>query len=268
MLIPLRIQSPSSIKTYKQCPRKYYYQYIAKLPVISNIHQVRGSVVHEVLENFFRISVEGLNDSNFQQLLHLKMQDLLLESWQKYAGQFNSLNLSSEQIMLYFEESMSMLSNYLRLFFSKIASSGRSFLDAWNALIPLEQEGEYVSPSLSVKGFIDVVEKVENEIRLMDYKTDREADIEKHVLQLAIYALLYKEKHGVLPSKVGIYFLNSHEHHLDVDDALLDFARREIELIHQKTHSFDKKDYPKHISYLCKWSTGQCDFYDVCFNED
>ena len=36
-LMPKRVQSPSSISTYKQCPRKYFYQYVLKLPTQGNI---------------------------------------------------------------------------------------------------------------------------------------------------------------------------------------------------------------------------------------
>ena len=48
-----KVQSPSSIKTYKQCPRKYYYSYILGLEQPPNVHTVRGNIAHSVLEHFF-----------------------------------------------------------------------------------------------------------------------------------------------------------------------------------------------------------------------
>src|SRR3989338_2430314 len=70
-----RIESPSSINTYRQCPRKYYYQYIMKLPVSDSIHTIRGHVVHSVLETFFVAGPDGLSSSDYslalsQRLLH------------------------------------------------------------------------------------------------------------------------------------------------------------------------------------------------------
>ena len=45
-----RVQSPSSIITYRQCPRKYYYHYIENLPTKPSIHTIRGKIVHSVLQ--------------------------------------------------------------------------------------------------------------------------------------------------------------------------------------------------------------------------
>ena len=55
-----RVQSPSSINTYFQCPRKYYYIYNMKLKTSPSIHLVRGLVAHKVLENFFTIQPEAI----------------------------------------------------------------------------------------------------------------------------------------------------------------------------------------------------------------
>jgi len=264
----MRVQSPSSIKTYKHCPRKYFYQYIAKLPTVPNIHQIRGNIVHAVLEKFFQANMGGIDDGNFPQRLHLIMQDLLVKEWKGDRERLDLLGMSEDQYVRYFEDSMSMLSNWLHQFCEKIRKSPLSFPRAWAALVPREQEQHYQSQKFYVRGFIDAVEEIDGQIRVMDYKTDKDPDIEKHRLQLAIYALLYKEKHGTLPDKSGIYFLKGGEQHITVDEGLVEFAKREIAMVHEKTQSLDKKTYPKNITPLCKWSTGQCDFYDTCFNED
>ncbi|MDP7181964.1 MAG: PD-(D/E)XK nuclease family protein [Candidatus Woesearchaeota archaeon] len=268
MLIPMRVQSPSSIKTYQQCPRKYYYNYIAKLPTLPNIHQLRGNIVHSVLERFFQLDVGEVTKEDFRQVLHVKMQELLVECWKEKEGALEKLGLEDENIVMFFEESMHMLDNWLKQLFSKLEKSPLPFDAAWKTQLPLEQEEQYVSERYGVRGFIDVVEQVGTEIRVMDYKTDKRPDVEKHKLQLAIYALLYQEKHGTLPTKAGIYFLKGDEAHVEVDEALVEFAKREVELIHQSTQSKEKVDYPKQISPLCKWRTGQCDFYDTCLGED
>lgn len=268
MLIPMRVQSPSSIKTYHHCPRKYYYQYIAKLPTLPNIHQIRGKIVHKALEKFFHLDIRDVTKENFRQKLHQNMQALLATTWREKHDEFVSVGVEQEQQMLFFEESMDMLNNWLQQFFKKIEASPLSFKQSWQALIPVEQEQHYQSKKHGVRGFIDVIEEVDGEIRVMDYKTDKSPDVEKHRLQLAIYALLYKEKHGKLPHKAGIYFLTGKEEHVDVDESLVEFAKREVEMMHANTQSKNKIDYPKHIGPLCKWSTGQCDFYDTCFKED
>ena len=75
----------------------------------------------------------------------------------------------------------------------------------------------------------------------------------------------YYEKHGKMPSKVGIFFLRHKLKMINVDEDLLKLARRELELIHGHTGlTSEMIDYPRTITGLCKWSTGQCDFYNTC----
>lgn len=42
--------SASKINTYKQCPRRYYYNYIKKLPRQEWPHTLKGNLAHDVLE--------------------------------------------------------------------------------------------------------------------------------------------------------------------------------------------------------------------------
>ncbi|MFH0714507.1 MAG: PD-(D/E)XK nuclease family protein, partial [Candidatus Diapherotrites archaeon] len=45
--------SPSAIATFSQCPRKFYYVYVERLPTKPTPHLVRGRILHKVLEDFF-----------------------------------------------------------------------------------------------------------------------------------------------------------------------------------------------------------------------
>jgi len=266
-----RKQSPSSINLFKQCPRRYYYQYILKLDTLPSIHLIRGSIAHSVLEHFFDIDIQGLDKTNFEKPMKTKLQELFISHWHKQEKQLNSLKLSSDQMKFYFTETMMMLLNWFEKLSAKVfAHKEDDFAKVFAELTP-EREKKYDSEKLYVRGFIDAIEKVEGEIRLMDYKTSKRFKMsEAYRLQLAIYAVLYWETHGVLPNQVGIYFLKDtgkHEYLIDVDEQLLEWARMEIKLIHLKTRSTEKADYPKNITPLCKWSTGQCDFYDRCIKE-
>jgi hypothetical protein len=55
---------------------------------------------------------------------------------------------------------------------------------------------------------------------------------------------------------------------LPVTPNLLDKARKSIVEHHSKVQQDDFKHYPKRITGLCKWPSGQCDFYDLCFGKD
>jgi RecB family exonuclease len=262
-----RVQSPSSIKLYHQCPRKYFYQYIRQLETLPNIHQVRGNIAHTVLEKFFDIPLQDLTIDNFKQRLTTVLQELLFQEWAAAKPKLKTLDLSSDQNQFYFEETLLMLINWLEHFSNEILAQEGTFEERFRLLTPT-REKFYLSKTFNVRGYIDAIEKFNDQIRIMDYKTSSSFNLEDHRLQLAIYALLYQELHGILPDFAGIYFLKDKPKFIKVDKQLLEFAKKEIELIHQKTESEDICDYPKRPSGLCKYSTGQCEFFDVCQKED
>jgi len=266
-----RIQSPSSINTYKQCPRKYFYQYITKLKTSPSIHTIRGNIVHSVLEDFFDINTADLTFENCEPALTQKIQELLVHHWKLKEVGLKKLGLEEKELNFYFEESMMMLVNWLQKFITKAqAMPSKDFKAIFKELTPL-RELQYRSEERAVRGFIDAIENIKGKVRLMDYKSSKKFDMsEPYKLQLAIYAMLYEERHQKKPDQVGIYFLKDtgkHEYVMDVDEELLQFAKLEVEMIHLNTESNAIADYPKNITPLCKWRTGQCDFYGLCFEQ-
>jgi len=264
-----RVESPSSINTFKQCKRKYYHQYIEKLPTVSNIHQVRGNIAHSTLENFYNIDVSLFTPENFSSKCKEAIQKLLLHHWREYKGKLDSLALSKDQERFYFEETMLMLMNWTNHFVEDMAKliqkKNCSVQEAFLELTPIREQ-EYISEGRSIHGFIDAIQHIGDEVHIIDYKTNSTFEIKDSIkLQLAIYSLMYFEKHGKMPSKVGIFFLRHKLKLMTVDAELLEMARTEIEEVHKHTTAKEHKDdYPRTVTPLCKWSTGKCDFYDVC----
>ncbi len=259
-----RVQSPSSIKTYKQCPRKYYYSYILGLEQPPNIHTVRGNIAHSVLEHYFDIDTSPISMDNYGPHLKLIIQHLLLKEWQNYQKELDKLNLTQDKLIHYFEETLMMLFNWLELFCRKLEDKEGTFQERFKQLTPI-REMMFVSEKYHVRGFIDVIEHSDDgTVRLMDYKTSSSQELDEHLLQLGIYSLLYFDKHGIMPKQVGVYFLKGKESFIEVDEELIDMAKKEIEHIHASTQTKDVNHYPKSPSPLCKYSTGQCPFYDVC----
>ncbi len=262
-----RIQSPSSINTYKQCPRKYFYQYILKLPTKQSIHLIRGSVVHGVLEKFFDIDITSLDPVDYKYGFRSYIMASFARLWKDNKERLLRLNLSGDQLDHYYIESQDMLNNFLDSFSEKLDEKLKKTNDlgeAFKMMTPFVEE-EIKNEELMVRGFIDAIHSDSDEIIIMDYKTSNKEDITpEYRLQLGIYALLYKEKYNKTPDKVGINFLRFGEKMIDVDDSLLEEARTEIMFVHEMTGSDNIADYSRKESGLCKWSTGQCDFYDEC----
>ena len=264
-----RLQSPSSINTFKQCKRKYFYQYIEKLPTVPNIHQVRGNIVHSALENFFDIDTSSFTQENYMLEIRKYIQKFCFDEWSKEKTRLNALGLSKDKERFYFEESMLMLLNWTNHFLKDMKEMMEkkqlSIQEAFVKLTPI-REKKYKSEEHNVRGFIDAIQHVEEEVHIIDYKTNSSFQMKDSIkLQLAIYSLLYYELHGKMPDKVGIFFLRNRLKMMNVDEELLKLARLEIELIHAHTGSTESVvDYPRTITPLCKWRTGKCDFYSTC----
>ncbi len=265
-----RIQSPSSINTYRQCPRKYYYNYIVKLPTVASIHLIRGKIVHTVLENFFKLNINSINQEHIEFELNVLLQSMFKDEWHKARSDLVNLGLGQNKLEFYYDESQEMINTWFESLLSRVQlkqNNHMTFVEAFNLLKP-ETEIYFKSEQHKVQGFIDAIHNINGEISLMDYKTSKKGEIsDDYKLQLAIYALLYFERYGKHPNLVGIDFLKHGQKYMKVDEELLELARQECSLIQENTKSEDIQDYPMKTSPLCKWSTGQCDFYDICFGQ-
>jgi len=258
----VRLESPSSINTFKQCPRKYYYRYILRLPSKKNIHQVRGNIVHSVLEDFFDIKIEGISKDNYELDFKAIILDLLKQKWIENKKDIFSLGLRNEEVGYYFNESQTMLLQWLDDFLEKLDTN--NLVESFNEIKPVREE-EFVSEKHQVRGFIDAIHEGE-EINLVDYKTSSRFEISEEIrLQLGIYALLYSERNGKMPDKATVNFLKFGAKELLVTEDLIEDAKRTCKSMQQATKSEHINDYPMQEGPLCKWRTGQCDFYEHCF---
>ncbi len=262
-----RIQSPSSINTFRQCPRKYYYRYIAGLPSRPSIHLIRGKVAHAALENFFDADIAQIPDDGFFFTMKVVLRERFKDAWRAAAGEFAQLELSPERLQGYHDETWRMMENY----FSYFEDKTRYFLrflplrEAWEAVKP-QREVHFESKQHCVHGFVDAIHDEDGKTLILDYKTSRKSVLTpEYRLQLGIYALMYEERFRT-PDLVGIYFLKSgKEVLLDVTPGLIEDARAAVEATHRATRSKDINDYPRRPGPLCKWATGQCDYYEYCF---
>ncbi len=263
-----RIESPSSINTYRLCKRKYYYSYKLSLPKKENISAITGKIVHETLENFFKINAADLNDSNYGDFLKHELLALFNVIWVKSMPSLSKLENSKETIREHYEESMFMLHNFIDDFLSALSAeiNGSTVSEAFGKLKP-KTEVYLRSDKYNVQGFVDAVLEIGSDIYIVDYKTGSRDDItEEYKLQLAIYALLYREKYEKLPKKVGLHFLrHGTKKFIEVSEELLQKAKKECELIHINTESNSIEDYDKSPGPYCRWKTGQCSFYDICY---
>jgi putative RecB family exonuclease len=253
---------------YKQCPRKYYYRYIAKLPTSSSIHLVRGSIAHKVMEDIYDVSLDHIPDAAFLPSLRVILQEKFRTEWEKSKGELEKLGLSEIELYNYYDETKDMINNFYHWLLERMKVIDALDLKAAFKLAKPQREVELRSDTHGVRGYADAIHREGDKIVIIDYKTSKKAEItDDYHLQLSIYGMIYEEKERI-PDEVGIFFLKfGVEKRLPVTRSMVERAKVEIADVRARTKSLDIRDYPKNVTPLCKWSSGQCDFYDTCFGK-
>ena len=235
--MPKKFQSPTSINTYLRCPRKYYLRYIKGLKSKPSIHLIRGKAVHETIAEFIQKIFDRFPD---QQTMNNSILDLFEKNWHKQKNEIQKLDLDAKIIDEFYSESQAMLTGWLKRYVRKKHIRPRT-------------EIKLFSKTHGVMGIVDAIFVNNGNTLLVDYKTGKKNEITSDIkVQLAIYALLYKEKFGRMPDIVAIDFLkHQEERKFRASEKLIQYAAQICSDIHKKTISIHEKDYPCQCGGWC-----------------
>jgi CRISPR/Cas system-associated exonuclease Cas4 (RecB family) len=223
-----RIQSPTSINMYLKCPRKYYLRYIKGLKQKPSIHLIRGRAVHDTIARCHQLD---LRIRGPPERIEGELAGLFKEAWSRQARELQALGLKDEAVKGYYRETINMLLNWLK-------RSGE--------LSKPETEVKLFSKTHGVMGIIDAIHNINGKVNLTDYKTGKWGEMTHELrVQMAIYALLYKENYGVLPDTIVLDFLALQKALIfKVTREYPEYAARLCQEIHRNTASLEEKDYP------------------------
>ncbi|MFH1431106.1 MAG: PD-(D/E)XK nuclease family protein [Nanoarchaeota archaeon] len=247
------IYSHSRLSTYEQCPMKFKFKYLDKIPVEieDTIECFMGRKVHEALEWFYKKIIIGEVP---------KLKDVLEQYECSWFKDFNKeikivkKEFSSED---YFIKGHYFISKYYEKnypFENNILAIEKKIL------VDLNGKGEYL-----LRGFIDRLDynKETKEYEIHDYKTggwmksQKELDKDR---QLALYSLGIKQEF----SDAERILLNWH--FLAFNKKMFSLrTNEELEKLKQKTIELIKKieietNWPTSKSALCDW----CEFQEHC----
>lgn len=253
--------SPSKINSYYKCPREFYYNYVEKIKTRPNIHLIKGSVIHKVLEDFYRAY-----KPNPKKVL----SKLFKDTWKKSDGMIKMLEMDKEELKIHKKDALYMIMSFYEVHRRKmdgvlIQGKAENERHAFYLTKPKFKELYVKDDKLKTRGYIDrVYEDYNGIITLGDYKTSSKYGIglsDDYKRQLSIYALLYNNQTGKMADFVSIIFLRyGEEFLLEVTPSLLRYARDSIDYVWKHTRSAEINDYPLKESRLCGW----CSFNNVC----
>jgi putative RecB family exonuclease len=245
--------SPSRAGDFKQCPLLYRFRAVDRLPEKATRAQVRGTVVHSVLERLYGLPTEQRDRQ--------KAGDLLAPAWEEILAE------QPELAELFEGPEDPELAKWLK--------SASGLLDAYfemedpQRLQPeaceLRVETELPSGVL-LRGFIDRVDVAPTgEIRLVDYKTGnapREIGEAKAMFQMKFYALVLWRLRGEIPRQLLLMYLaNKQKLAYAPDEDELRRFERTLEAIWQAILRAGKTgDFRPNPSKLCDY----CDHKALC----
>ncbi|MDO8600882.1 MAG: PD-(D/E)XK nuclease family protein [bacterium] len=193
--------SYSALQTYKQCPQKYKFGEIDRIPAKKSAEAIFGTHIHKVLQRMFA------KDPLFPTL------DELINYYHAEWPNRDKFGWDENTERIYKEEGIKMLKN----FYARNAPWNFSVVDLesrFEVLMPNEKTGQ----THVLAGKIDRIDKIgENEFEVIDYKTSKRLpsqDTVKNDLQLSLYSLgLQKRWPHLKPEniKVSLYFVKHNE---------------------------------------------------------
>ena len=238
--------SPSSISTFQQCPLKFRFYKLDRLPTESTEPQHLGNFVHEILEDLFRLPRHERTAATARRLA----RDLWDGNW---ASKFHALKDKGDDKAFRWK-AWSCVENYLMM------EDPTSF-DADG----IEAKMDGTIDGVPLYGIIDRYTVENGKLVVSDYKTGKKPrkqyEWEKK-MQLAIYCLLLQEQTGLEVERAELLYLKTGEFaRYELDEELVDAVRVEVRRTWDEvTASCDSGVFETRTGPLCDW----CDFQSVC----
>ena len=240
--------SASMLKKYLTCPLDFYFRYVMDFGEADTVEEeietsTFGTFIHDTLEilyePFARYTKDGELKSPQPSNITSRDIDYMLKNFtvtldNQFLTHFNNDRdaFTKGKNLLSYEMAKELTKRFLKS--EKVFLEQQSepvFIEAleqsYNVEVEVEVHG--TKKKVNLRGFIDRIDRVGDAIRIIDYKTGKVADADvalrvkdvedemivetmgmrKHVLQLVMYAYLYQQKHGVIPTSSIISFVSN-----------------------------------------------------------
>jgi putative RecB family exonuclease len=192
--------SPSRAGDFKQCPLLYRFRAIDRLPELPSRAQLRGTLVHAVLERLYGLPAAERTPAAAKELVE-PVWAALREEAPELAEALFPEGGAEDELAAWLESAGALLEAYFRL------EDPRCFEPEARELL-VETE---LASGLLLRGYIDRVDVAPTgELRVVDYKTGqapREVAEVRALFQMKFYALALLHLRGVVPTQLRLLYL-------------------------------------------------------------
>lgn len=232
----------SKIRTYIECPLKYYFLYELKLKEKPKPYKSFGKSLHLTLSKFHTLP----KYPSFE-----KLKEIYENYWIKDGFK------DSEEERREFLRGLELLKKY---YYKNIFNYEIAF--------KVEKEVKFNLNEFEIHGFVDRIDKINDDYELIEYKTGKyNLDFnslglvdESEILQMSIYYFAFENEFRKPPKFLSIYYLS-----LDFDCKKRVFLKEEnlkksLDLILNIGTKIKNKEFYKKENNFCKF----CDFREEC----
>lgn len=239
--------SASAFNKYLNCSMDFYYRYIAELGEGESMEEnvessSMGQIIHSTLEILYTPFAErdksnqkvvpaprAVTVSNLEELL-ANAPEVLKQQFIHFLDNDETL-VSSGKNYLTFTVALQLINNLIQndIAFLNQSKNKSFYIHRLEAALSHEMKVEIHGKPLTLNwiGFIDRIDRIGDEFRIIDYKsgkvTEKDTKYEikedvksaftscKHALQLAVYLYLFEKNYGFFPSETGIYAIQKNK---------------------------------------------------------
>ncbi len=268
--------SPSRAGDYRQCPLKYRLRAIDKLPEPSTVAQVKGTLVHAVLEQVHALPREGRTYPDAVKRLKPTWTKMLDDDAE---GELPVL-VPEEDLMDFLVECRGLLKGYFilenptgfdateieKFVQTTLGVDVEGDATATSAGAAAESGALGASTGVPVRGFIDRVDVAPTgQVRIVDYKTGKKPPPRfqnEALFQMRFYALVWWRLTGHIPEQLRLMYLKVADDltHSPTGPELERFERELAELWASIVRDGEHGDFRPKKSKLCGW----CSFQELC----
>ncbi|MCU1686574.1 MAG: RecB family exonuclease [Amycolatopsis sp.] len=250
--------SPSRASDFKQCPLLYRFRAVDRLPEAPTKAQLRGTLVHSVLERLFTLPQADRVPARAKELLEPAWSDLSGErpEWRAlFAGEATE-NADADEVADWLGTAAKLVDAYFDL-------EDPTRLEPEACELHVETE---LGSGVLLRGYIDRLDVAPTgEIRVVDYKTGaapREIGEAKALFQMKFYAVVLWRLRGIVPRQLKLMYLTDGQQlAYTPDEPELVRFEKTLEAIWQAILKAGKTgDFRPSPSKLCGW----CDHQARC----
>ncbi len=235
----------SKLNDFEQCPAKYKFNYIMRLPTSFSPHLFLGSNIHRAIHEFGNESLNQISEDDLLNLFRAIWREE--RDRQKLLGEFN---MDKEQEKEYGTKGIEMLRNFYKSQWVKPPFLGELMVEC------------FLEGDIRLSGKVDRMDMIEDGVfSIMDYKTGK---LDKKYLdpfQINLYAYIMNQTNRKTVKGILYYLADNEILEFDIDE---ETARKTRFVLDAKVgnlkRAHEENSFPEKPSMLCKW----CDFVTNC----